>query len=123
MLHAADRKKQLIAQGAVHRAEVLHAKQMMRAGLRPDSLARGAFRQLAGVALALVGKKTGIGLAGAGVQTLLPLLLSAGSALLRNKSLRKPLLRGVLIAGGVVAVAVVFSKKKKTSPENPDVQA
>jgi hypothetical protein len=122
-VNPADRKKQLIAQGAVYRAEVLHAKQMTRAGLRPDSLARGALRQLAGVALAVVGKKTGIGLAGAGAQTLLPLLLSAGSALLQNKSLRKPLLRGGLIACSVAAVAVFFSKKKKTAPENPDAQA
>jgi len=123
-VNPADRKKQLIAQGAVHRAEVLRAKQMTRAGLRPDSLARGALRQLAGVALEVVGKKTGIGLAGSGAQTLLPLLLSAGSALLRNKSsLRKPLLRGALIAGSVAAVVVFFSKKKKTAPENLDAQA
>lgn len=122
-MNPADRKKQLIAQGAVHRVEVLHAKQMTRAGLRPDSLARGALRQLAGVALAVAGKKTGIGLAGADAQTLLPLLLSAGSAFLRKKSLRKPLLQGVLIAGSVAAVAVFFSKKKKTVPENPDAQA
>lgn len=123
MLHPADRKKQLIAQGAVYRAEVLHAKQVMRAGLRPDSLARGAFRQLVGVALAAAGKKTGIGLAGASVQPLLPLLFSAGSALLRNKSLRRPLLRGALIAGSVAAVAMAFSKNRKTSPANPDAQA
>jgi len=122
-VNPADRKKQLIAQGAVHRAEVLHAKQTMRAGLRPDSLARGALRQLAGVVLAVVGKKTGIGLAGAGAQTLLPLLLSAGSALLRNKSLRKPLLRGALIAGSVATAAVFFSKKKKASSEDPGAQA
>ena len=115
-----DRKKQLIAQGAVYRAEVLHAKQMTRVGLHPDSLARGALHQVAGVALSMIGKKAGIGLAGAGAQTLLPLLLSAGSALLRKKSQLKPLLRGSLIAGGVAAVAVFFAKKKKASPENFD---
>ena len=120
IVKSADRKRQLIAQGAVYRAEVLHAKQMTRAGLRPDSLARGALHQVAGVALSMIGKKAGVNLAGAGAQTLLPLLLSAGSALLRKKSLLKPLLRGSLIAGGVAAIAVFFAKKKKTPSENFD---
>jgi hypothetical protein len=71
--------------------------------------------------LAVVGKKTG--LAGAGAQTLLPLLLNAGSALLRKKSLLKPVLRGVVITGGIAAVAVFFAKKKEAPPESPDAQA
>ena len=42
-----ERKKQLIAQGALHRAEIMMAKDTVRTGLRPQALARGAAEQLA----------------------------------------------------------------------------
>jgi hypothetical protein len=122
MRNSADRKKNLIAQGALYRAEVLHATQMTRAGLRPDSLARGALQQLAGVALSMFSKRAGgVGL-GSGAQALLPLLLSAAPVLLRNKSLWKPAWRGTLIAAGVAAITV-FLSKKKTASENADAES
>ena len=120
MDNAADRKKKLIAQGALYRVEVLHATQMTRASLRPDSLARGALHQLVGVALSIFSKKTGGGL-GAGVQTLLPLLLSAAPALLRKKSLWKSAWRGTFVAAGIAATAVFLSKKNAAS-ENPEAE-
>jgi uncharacterized membrane protein len=121
MRNSADRKKKLIAQGALYRVEVLHATQMTRASLRPDALARGAFHQLQGVALSMFSKKTGIGL-GAGAQALLPLLLSAAPALLRKKSLWKPALRGTLVAAAIAA-ATVFLSKEKTPPAHSDADA
>jgi hypothetical protein len=121
MRNSADRKKNLIAQGALYRVEVLHATQMTRASLRPDSLARGALHQLAGVALSMFSKRAGVGL-GSGAQAWLPLLLSAAPVLLRNKSLWKPAWRGTLVAAGVAAITV-FLSKKKTASANPDADS
>lgn len=118
-MNSADRKKQLIAQGAVYRAEVLHAKQMTHASLHPDSLARSALNQLAVIALSVFRNRIGANPAGAGMQALLPLLFSAASALSGKKSLLKRVLRGTLIAGGAAAAAA-FLIQKKTPLQDPD---
>lgn len=105
-MNAADRKKLLIAQGAVYRAEVLHDVRTARAALRPNSLVHRAFGKLAPVALSFFGRKGGAGLAGAGASALLPLLPRVAALLARKKSPSKPLLRGTLIVGVAIAVGV-----------------
>lgn len=118
-MHSTDRKKQLIAQGAVHRAEILLAKQAARASLRPDALAHGALTHAAGIGLALFGKRGGKGAADMGVQALLPVLLSAVSALAKRKSLRNPV-AGALLAGAAAALAAYRATRKAASAAESD---
>jgi hypothetical protein len=117
-----ERKKQLIAQGALHRAEIVMAKDSVRTGLRPDALARGAMQQLAISAYSAFrqqGSGSSAGLPIDRLQTALPLLIAAVSGLSRfasRKSVLKTLLGSILAAGVTAAVTAAVSRKK-----SPDV--
>jgi hypothetical protein len=112
LLPVADRKKMLIAQGALFRAEIMHAKEVTRAGLRPDSLARGALSHIGLAALAALKSRGGPSVAGVNVQSLLPLVITGISLLSKNPSL-KPALRGGLAAAAAAITAVLVWKRKK----------
>jgi hypothetical protein len=114
LLPVADRKKMLIAQGAVFRAEIMNAKEITHASLRPDSLAKGALNHIALAALAAIKGRSGPSIAGINLQSILPLLLSGISLLSKNSSL-KPAMRGMLAvgaAGAGIAAALVWKRKK-----------
>lgn len=113
-----DRKKQLIAQGAVYRAEVLLAKETAAAGLRPDTLARSVLHQAAIAALAAFRGGSG-SLPGVNLQTLLPIVMGGISALSKRKSLLKTIARGAVFAGAAAGVAALVSRKKKAKQEQP----
>jgi hypothetical protein len=115
-----DRKKQLIAQGAVYRAEVLLARQATEASLRPDSLARGILQQAAVMAIAMIRNRNVAGLPGMNLQTLLPIVMGGISALSKRKSLLKTIVRGAAIAGTAAGVAAIVSKKKKAKQAAPE---
>jgi hypothetical protein len=109
-----ERKQKLIAQGASYRAGVVHAKDCVNAGLRPDALAKWLVARIAGVLGAAVkGSHAAVGAAPAGLdlQTVLPLLASAAAALSKT-SLPKPVTRGAAILGVIGAVAATLLKKK-----------
>ncbi|RZI44305.1 hypothetical protein EGT07_02450 [Herbaspirillum sp. HC18] len=108
-----DRKKQLIAQGAVYRAEVLLAREAAEASLRPDSIARSVLQQAAILAIAVIRNRNIAGLPGLNLQTLLPLVMTGVSALSRHRSLLKTILRGAALAGTAAGVAALVAKKKK----------
>lgn len=114
-MNTADRKKQLIAQGRVYRAEVVVAKEEVRSGLRPDSIAAAALNQVALIALAAFRNR--VGGAGINLATLLPLAASGVSALSKKKNVLKSVLRGVLVAGVVASVVALARKKKRQQPE------
>jgi len=101
-----DRKKQLIAQGAVYRAEAMQAKRHLRDGPQPDALARGALGRAAGAAQTLLRHR-------GTVQTLLPLLMAGASALTKKGTLPKSL-RGTLAVGAVAAAFSFIRRFKKT---------
>ena len=118
-MNTADRKRQLIAEGRIWRAEVLHSKEVVREGLRPDSMARRVLGQVAIAGLAALRAKGGIGLGSINLATVLPIVLSGVSALARNKSLVKPALRGAVIAGAVAAAArFLFRRRKAETPQD-----
>ncbi len=108
-MNQADRKKQLIAQGAVHRAEFLLARQVTQDSLRPESLARSAIHQIVLTAAAMVSRRNLSGLPGVNLQTVLPLLMTGFSALSKRKGLR----RYALLASVAAGVAALFARKKK----------
>lgn len=115
-----DRKRQLIAQGAVYRAEILLAKQAAEDSLRPDTLARSVLHQAAGALIgAFRGGNLG-GLPGVNLQTLLPLVMGAISALSKRKSLLKTIVRGAAVAGTAAGVVALVSRKKKATPRPVD---
>jgi hypothetical protein len=115
-----DRKRQLIAQGAVYRAEILLAKQAAEDSLRPDTLARSVLHQAAGALIAAFRGGNIGGLPGVNVQTLLPLVMGAVSALSKRKSLLKTIVRGAVVAGTAAGVVALVSRKKKPRPQAAD---
>lgn len=114
MLNRTDRKKHLIAQGAVYRAEVMFAKQEVQASLRPETIARNAVHHAMLVGLAALKARNIAGMPGMNLQNLLPLAMSGISAISKNKALVKTVLRGAVIAGSVAGVVKVLSRKQKT---------
>ncbi|HYC41682.1 MAG TPA: hypothetical protein VEB70_01700 [Noviherbaspirillum sp.] len=115
-----DRKRQLIAQGAVYRAEILLAKQAAEDSLRPDTLARSVLHQAAGALIGAFRSGNIGGLPGVNLQTLLPIVMGAISALSKRKSLLKTVVRGAAVAGTVAGVVTLVSRKKKPKSEHAD---
>jgi hypothetical protein len=110
-----ERKKHLIAEGAIYRAEVMLSKQALQDSLQPESLARGALHQLALGALSMLARRGG--LPGVKLQTLLPLAVTAIGALAKRKWLLKIVLRGAALAGVTAGVAVLVSRKKRAQED------
>lgn len=116
-LSPAERKKELIAQGAAFRAGILHSRRGVHASLQPEALASGAFNRIISTVSAVFQSEKGEDDAhGAGVdlQAILPLLLGGVSALSKMRSL-KPVLGGALILGVAGTVAAFVLKSKKTA--------
>lgn len=109
----ADRKKQLIAEGRLYRAELMIAKETVRAGLQPEALARNALTRLAVLAITAFRQRNGALPAGLNVPALLPLVISGVSALAR----KKPWWKGALIAGAVAGTVALIAKTKQAAPE------
>jgi len=114
-----DRKRQLIAQGAVYRAEVMLAKQDAAASLRPDTLARSVLHQVVGAALAAFRSGNVASLPSMNLQTLLPIVMGGISALSKRKSLLKAIVRGTAVAGTAAGVVALVSKRKKAKQDAP----
>jgi hypothetical protein len=111
-----ERKKQLIAQGALYRAEIMMAKDAIRTGLRPQALVRGAIEQLAMSLYSAFRNQGGAGLPIGRLQTALPLLITAASGLMKftsRKSFLKTVLSSILAAGVTAAVSAAVSRKKR----------
>ena len=115
-----DRKRQLIAQGAVYRAEILIAKQAAEDSLRPDTLARNVLHQAAGALIGAFRNRNMGGLPGVNLQTLLPIIMGGVSALAKRKSLLKTVVRGAAVAGTVAGVVALVARKKKPKLEQAD---
>lgn len=116
-----DRKKQLIAQGAVYRAEILLAKEVAEAGLRPDTLARSVLHQ---VAIAVLAAFRGSGsVPVANLQTLLPIVMGGISAFSKHKSAIRTVARGAVIAGAAAGIVALVARKKKAAPSRTEGDA
>jgi hypothetical protein len=123
-MNRSDRKRKLIAEGRVWRAEVLHSKEVVREGLRPDSMARRVLSQVAVMGVAALRAKGGIGrLPGINLGTVLPLVVSGVTALAKRKTLLKPALRGAAIAGAVAAAAAFLFRRRKKRADDMETTA
>jgi hypothetical protein len=117
----AQRKRKLLAEGAVYRAGLAASMQDVRHNLSADSLARRAAGFVATTALGMVKKRAGIGIGGGiGMQSLLPLAIEAFS-LFSKKPYLKKMLRTAAIVAAVAGAANMFMRKKK-SPQQESEQ-
>lgn len=98
----AQRKAQLVAQGAVYRSEIRGAERAIAADLNLGKLARSVLGHAALMLYAAFKRRTET--AGATLQTLLPLVVGGVSALSR-RSLLKPALPLALLMGTVALLA------------------
>lgn len=117
-MNAAERKKHLIAQGAIYRAEVMLSKQALQASLQPDALARGALQQLTLGVMSVLGKRGGI--PRLDLQTVLPIAITALGALSKSKGMLKTLLRGVIVAGATAGAVALLSRRKRQGRDAGD---
>ena len=115
------RKRQLIAQGAIYRTEVMLARQAVRDSLQPDTLAKSAVHKAGLAALAAFRNRNAFGVAGLDLQTVLPLAMTGISLLIRKKSLVRPLLRGAAVSGLIAGVVALWVRKKKAADGNAGV--
>jgi hypothetical protein len=99
------RKQLLITQGAMYRSGIATSKEKVVNGLRADSLARSALKQV-GLA-ALSAWRTRSGLTATGMPAILPILARGVMKAWRERNW-KPVLRGVLVAGAMAGVAAAF---------------
>jgi len=106
-----ERKKQLIAQGALFRNHIIESRQVVQTHLHPGIIVKGAIEQVVKNVIPFKG------ITGANIdfQRFLPLLFSVGS-FLSKKSLLKPVLRGSLAIGSIAMLSAlgvsIFQKRK-----------
>ena len=108
------RKQALIAEGQIYRLGITHSKALVVSNLSAESMARS---MIGHIATGMLGAFKGNGLLKSpGLQTLLPFLISAFSAL-PKRSLIKPVLRGVALIGAFGAAVAVFAARKRKKNE------
>ncbi|HZG19168.1 MAG TPA: hypothetical protein VE092_04050 [Herbaspirillum sp.] len=113
-----ERKRKVLAQGALYRLGVMEAREVVRENLSAESLAKGALSRVGHFAASLFGGGKAVqsikslssgGLGNLNLQTVTPLLMT-GASLLSRRWLRKPLLMGGVIAA-VGGLAYYFSQR------------
>ena len=106
-----ERKKILVAQGALFRTGIGFSRNVVQANLHAESLAKSALSHI--VMSAYNALKTGAVFKSSNVQMVLPLVLGAVSTL-SKKSLLKPVLGGVVALGVVGTIVRFVMQRKKT---------
>jgi hypothetical protein len=120
----AQRKRQLLAEGAIYRASLAASMQEVRQNLSADSLARRAAGFVATAALGMIKGRAGIGggigsIGGIGMQSLLPLAIEAFS-LFSKKPFLKKILRTAAVVATAMGAANMFLRKKKSAKQDPE---
>jgi hypothetical protein len=105
----AARKQRLVAEGQLYRVSIEHAKVNVAYGMRPENLLHGLVNEVVGLAGGGFGGLMGGLLApgGIGLRTAFPLLLTAGSFIVRKK-----LIKPVLGLGLVAAAAAYWYRRR-----------
>lgn len=105
-----ERKRLLIAQGALYRIGIRESRAEMQAGLSVEAIAKSALGHVAMGALSAL--KGGAIFKSGTLQLLLPLVISGISKLSKKTSL-KSVGRGALIATAVALVTRLILRKRK----------
>jgi hypothetical protein len=117
----AQRKRQLLAEGAVYRASLAASLHEARENLRGDSLTRRAAGFAASTVFGMVkgrGLVEGLMGQGLGLKGMLPFAIEAFSLVAKRPFLKK-ILRAVAVAAAAAGAAGIFLRKK-TSPPPPE---
>ena len=108
-----QRKKALIAEGAMRRHEIDHARYIVRANLHADVIAKNAVSHFTTAAYAAVDNVfSWNSLRNGNLQTLLPFAASAYSLVTKRK-LIVPILRGAVVLSAVAGAVYVLAIKKR----------
>jgi hypothetical protein len=111
-----DRKRQLIAEGRVHRAEILLARESIQQAIRPEVLTRHIADELATKGMSYLRHKFGLSTKGELIQSLLPLAAGLLSNLPKYKSSLRPFLQGTAAAGAsALAVSCILRLVQRRS--------
>lgn len=107
-MKAAERKRQLIAEGALHRAQAVMARESLRAGAQPFAIARDTLQSLAAGGLgAYLSSGAGASLI-AKASVLLPIATRAWSFMSRRRAALR-----LAALGGAAAAAWLYLKRKR----------
>lgn len=113
-----QRRRKLLAEGALYRFGIIEAREQVRAGLTPTGLVKSAASRFSGAFGAGVSNLfSGGGNAGKIVQSLAPLLMS-GMSLLSKRQVRKSFLYYGIITAGVLLARYVARKAKNTDSQD-----
>ncbi len=108
-----QRKKALIAEGAMRRREIDHAQDIVRANLHADVIAKNAVSHFTTAAYAAVDNIfSWNSLRNGNLQTLLPFAASAYS-LVTKRRLVVPILRGAVVVSAIGGAVYLLARKKK----------
>ncbi|MFT5962329.1 MAG: hypothetical protein ACI8WM_002672 [Burkholderiaceae bacterium] len=118
VLTVAQRKEKLIREGANFRAGMRSSLELVSHNLQTDALARSILTQLTGTVYAAAG--TLLRVKGANLQTLLPIVVSGVSFVLKARLLR-PLLRTTAVIGVVGAGAYFLFRREGKAAEDDSV--
>jgi hypothetical protein len=117
-LTVAQRKEKLIREGANFRAGMRSSIDLVSNNLQTDSLARSIITQLTGTAYAAAGSLLRV--KGANLQTLLPIVVSGISFVVKARLLL-PLLRTTAVIGVVGAGAYFLSRRARRTSDDDSV--
>lgn len=107
-----ERKRRLLAEGALLRIGLMEGRDIVRANLDAKSLARGALGRIAGAVSSMAGRN--FFSKGGSMQSLLSLLIG-GISLFPGRHMRKPLLYGSIISAGMVAACYLSRRRNKVA--------
>lgn len=108
-----QRKKALIAEGAIRRQEIDHSRDIVRANLHADVIAKNAVSHFTTAAYAAVDNVfSWNSLRNGNLQTLLPFAASAYSLVTKRK-LIVPILRGAVVLSAVAGAVYMLAIKKR----------
>lgn len=114
-----ERKRRLLAEGALFRVGIMEARSTVRANLNAESLAKGALNRVLG-AVSSTFSGAFSGKSGGNLQSLSPLLIG-GISLLSKRYLRKPLMYGTVISAG--AAFAYYLTRRQDKSRGADVSA
>jgi hypothetical protein len=114
----AERKRQLLQEGAVFRAEMIRCRDVVSSNMNGGSLTQSLFGRVAGMVYSTIAKHPGLFNASR-LQSLAPLLVT-GVSLLSKRALRKSLIVGSILIGAVGAATYFSSRNNKAVDEEEE---
>ena len=113
------RKQLLITQGAMYRSGIVGSREKVIQGLGAESLAKSALKQVGLAVFSLWRGRSSMSMTN--LPTLLPILMTGASGLLRP-IIKTPILRRAVMLSVMASSAVLFYKlKKRTRTDVTDV--